>query len=91
MSENAFTGALLNPPVMFDFCVCPGLVLWQVAQPIELKSAAPLEIELAETVFPLRTTEPVGGGARVRMKLANAETSSRTAAPEEAGLLESSG
>jgi hypothetical protein len=43
------------------------------------------------TVDPLSTTAPAGGGASKRMKSANAETSSRTAAPAEPGLFESSG
>ena len=67
---------------MFDFCVVPGVGLWQVAQPTELNSEAPLEIELAATVDPFNTTDPAGGGARPRMKLANAEVSSRIAAPD---------
>src|SRR5579864_9434589 len=80
MSENAGTGWLLKAFTKFEACVFPGDRLWQVAQPIELNSADPLEIELCGTVLPFSTTEPVGGGARKRMKLAKAETSSRTAA-----------
>jgi hypothetical protein len=54
--------------------------LWQVAQPIEPNKALPFEIDCAGTCCPLSTTGPVGGAARNGMKLANAETSSRTAA-----------
>src|SRR5580700_9960620 len=79
ISEYAFTGALLNEPVKLDTCVVPTVGLWQVAQPIELNKEAPAEIVLELTVDPFSTTEPVGGGASARMKLAKAETSSRTA------------
>ena len=62
------------------------------AQSMELNSEEPLEIELELTVVPFKTTEPVGGGARVRMKLANAEASSRPpAAVAWPGLFVSSG
>jgi hypothetical protein len=71
---------VLNAGTKFDTCGMPGVGLWQVAQPIELNKALPLEIKCAETGCPLSTTPPVGGGARNRMKLANAETSSGTAA-----------
>src|SRR5882762_5513154 len=59
---------------------------------MELNNDFPLAIELAATVVPLSTTEPVGGGARVRMKLANADASSSTAeSGVAAGLDVSSG
>jgi hypothetical protein len=53
--------------------------LWQVAHPIELNKDAPAEIWLELTVDPFSTTDPVGGGARARMKFEKAETSSSTA------------
>ena len=77
--------------MIFDFCVVPGVGLWQVAQPIELNSALPLEMELAETVDPFKTTDPVGGGASPRMKLANAAASSSMLGPVAPGLFVSSG
>src|ERR1700733_3550177 len=80
ISEYAGTGALLNAGAKFDTCVVPGVGLWQVAQPIELNNEAPVEIVCPETCCPFSTTPPGGGGAKKRMKLANAETSSRTAA-----------
>ena len=58
---------------------------------MELNKELPAEIVLAETVCPLSTTPPVGGGARNRMKFANAETSSRIAGPVDPGLDVSSG
>src|SRR5580704_16977515 len=92
MSEYALTGALLNEPVILDFCVLPTVGLWQVVQPTELNKAWPAAIDWEETCCPLSTTPPGGGGARVRMKLANAETSSRTAAfGDAAGFDVSSG
>jgi hypothetical protein len=91
ISENAFTGALLNDEVKPDGCVDPGEGLWQVAQPIELNRALPAEIVDALTLDPFSTTPPVGGGARKRMKLANAETSSRIAVPVDPGFDVSSG
>ena len=63
----ALTTALLREPVIFDFWVVPGVGLWQVAQPIELNSALPFAMEVAETVDPFSTTDPVGGGASPRM------------------------
>src|ERR1700694_976253 len=80
MSENAFTGALPRPAVMFDACVLPTAGLWQMAQPTALNSERPLAMEAALTATPFRTTPPVGGGARRRMKLATAQASSNTAA-----------
>ena len=57
----------------------PGVGLWQTEQPVETNKDAPVEIVLLETVCPFSTTLPVGGGARNRMKFANADTSSSTA------------
>jgi hypothetical protein len=91
ISENAFTGALLKELVIFDFCVEPTVGLWQVAHPIALNKELPAAIVCEGTCCPFNTTPPAGGGARVRMKSANAETSSRTAAPADPGLFASSG
>src|ERR1700722_12048678 len=92
MSENAGTRALLKAGAKFDTCVVPGVGLWQVAQPIALNKELPAEIAAALTLDPFSKTPPVGGGARKRMKLANAETSSRTAAfGVDVGLEVSSG
>ena len=72
-------------------CVEPTVGLWQVAHPIALNKELPAAIVCEGTCCPFNTTPPAGGGARVRMKLANAETSSRTAAPADPGLFASSG
>src|SRR5215475_11686947 len=80
ISENAGTGWLLNAATKLEDWVLPGEGLWQVAQPIELNSWDPLVSEVCGTALPFRTTPPGGGGARKRMKLEKAETSSRTAA-----------
>ena len=83
---------MLKAETKCDTCVVPGDGLWQVAQPIELNKALPLEIDSGETGCPLSMTPPVGGGARNRMKFANAETSSSTAAfGDEVGFDVSSG
>src|SRR5215475_13304387 len=79
MSENAFTGVLLKVGTRLDCCVFPTVGLWQTAQPTALNNWPPLVIDCAETRCPLSTTAPGFGGARRRMKLANAETSSITA------------
>src|ERR1700728_2698474 len=80
MSENALTVALLNAGTKLDTCVVPGVGLWQVAQPSALNKDLPAAIDAALPRDPFSTTPPVGGGDKNRMKLANAETSSRTAA-----------
>src|SRR6266481_6675116 len=88
MSENAFTGALPNPAVMLDGCVVPTVGLWQTAQPMALNRARPLLME----VEPPGVVAEAGGGASMRMKLANAVTSYSTAAlVVSSGFVESSG
>ena len=58
MSENAFTGALLNAGTKLDTCVVPGVGLWQVAQPIALNKELPVAIDAALTLDPFSTTPP---------------------------------
>src|SRR5580698_1352580 len=91
ISEYAGTAASLNERVIPEGCVLPGLALWQVAQPTDLNSAPPVAIDCEDTCCPFNTTPPGGGGARFRMKLAKAETSSRIAGPVDPGLLVSYG
>ena len=78
--ERIHRGRCSATGTKFDAWVEPGVALWQVAQPTDLNREPPAEIADAETCCPFSTTPPAGGGARNRMKLANAETSSKTAA-----------
>jgi hypothetical protein len=89
--RERITGASLKDEVKPDAWVVPTVGLWQVAQPVETNKEPPVEIVLEGTCFPFSTTPPVGGGARDRIKLAKAETSSRIAAPVDPGLDLSSG
>src|SRR5262249_43195879 len=82
--EKACTATLPKAGAKFEACVVPTVGLWQVPQPTALNRLAPAAMFAADTAVPLRITPPVGGGARNRIKLENAEASSRTSAFEVA-------
>src|SRR5580658_1236211 len=74
MSENAFTGVLPSEEVILEGCVELSVGVWQVAQPMDLKSAAPAAIEVAP---PGVLVDGVGGASK-RINSANKTMSEGT-------------